>query len=362
MSREEGCQVLSYTDGSHTRASTSVRDRKRFMKVEVANVSTNSTRARKTKLGIHVCAVHVNLSSLFVDHLTDGVDAALKLAVGGRIGDHEGCEAVPVLLHLCLKVFHIHVSIRVILDTDNLHATHYSGSGVGAVGRVRDKAHITVRLPAASVVVLNTKETSILAGCARVGLGGNCSKACERGQPCVKGADELFVPLGLVLGAKRVHVCKLWPSDGEQLRCSVQFHGTRTQRDHALTESDVTALQAGQVAQELGLRLVLREDSVLHKGRCTGLIERRAQVLCLSLKCCKCLCLAVIACAGCTCNCLDEYLSISAGGGLVNRDTNGGCVYATKVDTLLHSGSEHFVRIYVGYANGVEKVLVVNQG
>jgi hypothetical protein len=60
MAGEERSKVLSNTDGSHTGSTATVRNTEGLVKVQVANISANVTRAAKSDLSIHVGSIHVN--------------------------------------------------------------------------------------------------------------------------------------------------------------------------------------------------------------------------------------------------------------------------------------------------------------
>jgi len=78
-----------------------------------------------------------------VDLLTAG--EGLEPAVGRRVGDHQGTEAVRVLRALRGQVVHVDVAALAALHDDDLHAGHDRTGGVRAVRRRRDQAHGPVR-------------------------------------------------------------------------------------------------------------------------------------------------------------------------------------------------------------------------
>jgi len=75
---EEWRKVGSHTNGTHTRATTTVRNAESLVEVKMADISTNSARAGQTHLGIHDGTIHVNLTAILMNNIANVDDALLK--------------------------------------------------------------------------------------------------------------------------------------------------------------------------------------------------------------------------------------------------------------------------------------------
>src|SRR5436309_1660950 len=89
MLRQKGREMLRDRDGSHAGTTTAVRDAKRLVQVQVAYVRANVARAAETDLGVHVCAVHVNLAAMLMDDLANLLDRFLENPVCRWIRHHQ---------------------------------------------------------------------------------------------------------------------------------------------------------------------------------------------------------------------------------------------------------------------------------
>jgi len=94
----------------------------------------------------------------------------LKDTKSRRVGDHDACQVVLVLLGLLDQILHVDVAVGVRVDDYDVEAVHGGRGGVGAVSRDGDKADVAVRLANVLVVLLDHAQTSVLTHGARVGL------------------------------------------------------------------------------------------------------------------------------------------------------------------------------------------------
>src|SRR5690349_15244424 len=104
MSWKEWLKLIIYTDRSHARTTTTVRDTKCLVQVKVANVCADVGRRSETYLGIHVCAIHVYQAPALVNRFTDAGDRFFKHTVGRWVGHHQTRKLVLVLLRFCDEV------------------------------------------------------------------------------------------------------------------------------------------------------------------------------------------------------------------------------------------------------------------
>ena len=88
MSRKERNQMFGYTNGTYTGTATTVRAGKSLMQIQMAYISTDGTRIGQTYLCIHICTIHVNLCSAFMNNFTNFCNFRFKDTMSGRIGNH----------------------------------------------------------------------------------------------------------------------------------------------------------------------------------------------------------------------------------------------------------------------------------
>ena len=225
---------MSHADWPHAWPAAAVRNAKSFVEVEVANVRANGSGRGQTNLGVHVCAVHINLSAVLVNERANFFDRFLKNAVCGRIRYHQTSQFVAVLLGFLAQVIKVNVTALVAFRNNYFHARHHCRSGVGSVGRRRNQGNGTVRVATTFVVGSDGHQTCIFALCARIGLQRHGRKTRDFAKPSVEVFKQLLVTFGLFERGKGVHFTKFWPRNGNHLGSSVEFHGAASQRNHRM--------------------------------------------------------------------------------------------------------------------------------
>mmetsp|Transcript_12932 Transcript_12932/g.26793 ORF Transcript_12932/g.26793 Transcript_12932/m.26793 type:complete len:242 (+) Transcript_12932:474-1199(+) len=144
VSWQERSKMCGDTDRSDTWSTSSMRDAESFMKIQVAHVGADQTRAGQAHLGVHVCTIHVNLATCLVDGVHNFNDTLLKHSKGRRIGHHEGSEIVSMLLDLGVQILDIDISLVVIVDNNDLHPGHHGTGRVCSVSTLRDQTDVSV--------------------------------------------------------------------------------------------------------------------------------------------------------------------------------------------------------------------------
>lgn len=100
MSRDKWSQMVFVTNGSDTRTTTTVRDGECLMKVKMANISSDKPRRGETKLSIHVCTVHVYLTTIVMNSVADRFNTLFKHSMSRWISDHDARKLISILLSL----------------------------------------------------------------------------------------------------------------------------------------------------------------------------------------------------------------------------------------------------------------------
>ena len=74
--------MLGHADRANSWTTPSMRDAEGLVEIQVADIRTDVTGAAESDLGVHVSAVHVDLTTCLVDHGADLLDSRLEDAVG----------------------------------------------------------------------------------------------------------------------------------------------------------------------------------------------------------------------------------------------------------------------------------------
>ena len=136
------------------------------------------------------------------------------------------------------------------------------------MSRCGNQHDVTVALTAALVVCADHHQTCILTRSARVGLQRASRKTCNGSQILLQILDQHLVTLDLISGSEGVNIGKTCQAKGLHNSRSIQFHRTRTERNHTVRQRDVAVLQALDVAHQVALVAIfveygLSQDSAL---------------------------------------------------------------------------------------------------
>lgn len=271
--RQERLKVLLDTDGSNTRATTTVGNAEGLVQVQVADISTESARGGEANLSVHVGTVHVDLATVLVDELANLANLGLEDTVGARVGNHDGTEVISVFLALGLEISEIEVtSGSVTLDRDDAHASHSSRGGVGSVSGDGDEANVTLGLGVLLVELTDGTETSKFTLGTRVGLKRSSIHTGQSGKLAGSLSEELLVALDGVSKSVGVDVRDGFGANQLHLSSTVELHGARSERDHGVNQGEILGLEVVHVTEHLGFAVVGVEDGV---GQELGLTANR---------------------------------------------------------------------------------------
>ncbi len=131
--RQEGHQMLRDADGSHAGTAAAVGDAECFVQIQMADIRADGSRRSQADLGIHVRAVHVNLTAVLVNETADVSDRFLKDAVRARISDHERSQILGVLLHLGAQIIHLHIPGFITGHRHDFESRHHGARRIGAM-------------------------------------------------------------------------------------------------------------------------------------------------------------------------------------------------------------------------------------
>ena len=142
MPWQERNQMLSNTNRTNTRASTTVRDSKGFVQIQVTDVRSNQSRTREPHLGIHVSPVHVNLSTVCMNHFSNVQDAFLKHSVRRWVCNHKRSQMSGMLFRFGPQIVQVNISLVIATHNNNPHSCHHCGRGIGPMRRRRNKTDV----------------------------------------------------------------------------------------------------------------------------------------------------------------------------------------------------------------------------
>src|SRR5262245_20245932 len=100
MARQEGSKVRLQADRAHARSASAVRDAKRLVQVQMADVGAVIPRSRQADLGVEIGPIEINLATEGMHDVADRLDLRLEHAMRGRIRDHDRGKVVG--MSLCL--------------------------------------------------------------------------------------------------------------------------------------------------------------------------------------------------------------------------------------------------------------------
>ena len=112
----------------------------------------------------------------------------------------------------------------------------------------------------------NRQEACVFTLRSGIGLQADAGVAGGLAEPVTQLPVEFVVAGELIAWCERMHVRKRWPGDRDHLAGRVQLHRARTQRDHRAVQRQVFVGQAADVAQHLGLGVVVVEHRVRQEG------------------------------------------------------------------------------------------------
>src|SRR5258708_10743895 len=92
MSWQKRLEMFGDANWTNTWTAAAMRDAKRLVQIQMANVGAVIAGPAETDLCIHVCAIHVNLSAMCVHNVADLADGCFKNAVRAWIGHHQCCQ------------------------------------------------------------------------------------------------------------------------------------------------------------------------------------------------------------------------------------------------------------------------------
>ena len=170
MARQKLDQMFRHANRPDARPAAAVRNAKRLVQVQMADVRADVRRTAQADLRVHVRTVHINLSAVGVDDFANLLDRLLEHAVRGRIGDHQAGEVFFMRLGLGAQIGHVNVAVLVAGDGNDFQPGHDGAGGVRAVRGGRDEADIAVRFAPAFVPGADDELAGVFALGTGVGL------------------------------------------------------------------------------------------------------------------------------------------------------------------------------------------------
>ena len=141
-----------------------------------------------------------------MDHLAHLADALLEDSVGGRIGDHDGGQLLPVADQLLFQIHQVDVPLVVTVHYHDAHAGHHRRSRVGSVGGGGYETDPTVVFPPVQVVGADGGQPGQFPLGSGVGLEGHGRIAGDLGEPVLQVGEELQIPFRLIDGDEGMNV------------------------------------------------------------------------------------------------------------------------------------------------------------
>ena len=163
MARQKRNEMFRHADRSDTGTAAAVRNAKRFVQIQVADVRADETGRSQADLGVHVRAVHVNLPAGGVDDFANLADGFLKHAVRAGISDHQAGEFRLVRLSFRPQIGHVNIAVGVAGDGDDFHAGHRRAGGIRAVRGSGNETDVSVLVAARFVIRADDEQAGVFA-------------------------------------------------------------------------------------------------------------------------------------------------------------------------------------------------------
>src|SRR2546425_3144665 len=101
MRRQIRRKVGFHSYRSHSRSPTPVRNTESLVEIEMANVRAETSRTANSNLGIHIRAIHENLSAILVHNVAYLGDGLFEHSMGGRVSNHQAGKVSRMFLRFC---------------------------------------------------------------------------------------------------------------------------------------------------------------------------------------------------------------------------------------------------------------------
>ena len=150
-----------HADRAHSGPAAAVRNAEGLVQIQVAHVEADVARPHQTHHGIHVGAIHIDLTAVCVDQRADVAHALFEHAVRGRVGHHQRGQTVGMLRDLRPEVGHVDVAQRIAGNDHHFHAGQHGACRVRAVRGRGDQAYVAVIFAARPVVFADHQQAGV---------------------------------------------------------------------------------------------------------------------------------------------------------------------------------------------------------
>ena len=154
-------EVRCHADRTHARTPAAVGNAERLVQVQMTDVGTDIRGSTETDLGIHIGAIHVDLTAPIVNDPADFSDVLLEYAMGRWVCDHERGELIRVLVRLASQVTELDVPLVITGHRNDPQPGHDRAGRIRAVRRRGDEADIATRLAPFSLPCSNNQQTRV---------------------------------------------------------------------------------------------------------------------------------------------------------------------------------------------------------
>ena len=168
-----------------------------LVQIQMAHVGTKITGPRNADHGVHVGAVHVDLSTVVMHDRRDFLDAGLEDAVCRWVRHHQGAKVGRVLHGLGTQVVDIDVAVGIRLDHHHRKAGHDRARRIRAMRRLRNEAHGAMEISARMMIGANNQESGILALRTGIGLQRHAGEPGHFGEILLELTEHRRVAFGL---------------------------------------------------------------------------------------------------------------------------------------------------------------------
>ncbi len=196
----------------------------------MADISSQIPRRSIADLCVHVCSIHIDLSSESVNNISHFQNSLLVFSCSGWKSDHIGAQLVFIFLGFWFKIFHIDSPIFA-FNCDNLHARQNGTCRIGSMGCFGDQAYFSLVLSVLLKIFSNRQQSSVFSCGATVWLEGNLIELRYWFQIASQFIDDMQISICLVFWDERMQV-QFRPGERHHFGGCVQLHRATSQSDH----------------------------------------------------------------------------------------------------------------------------------
>src|SRR5437870_10438200 len=162
--------MFGNADWSYAGPAAAVWNAKGLVQIQMANVRAVIPGTTETDLGIHVRAIHVDLTAVRVHDVANFANGGFKHTVRGGIGHHPRGEMARVLIGLGAQIGQIDISIFQTRDRHDLKPSHHCAGWICPMRGSWYETNAAMRFTSGRVIFADREQPRVFSLRAGIGL------------------------------------------------------------------------------------------------------------------------------------------------------------------------------------------------